>query len=110
MNHLTLITMKKLYTTLVAILAIIQISYGQWTNATNISNTNSGNVSIGTTSSLAKLTVYQGIIVGSAVHNSTLLSSISGATSNTFQNTYDQGNYQVQGMSVVINPRNLNTN
>jgi len=28
----------------------------------------------------------------------------------TFQNTYDQGSYQVQGMSVVINPRNLNTN
>lgn len=32
------------------------------------------------------------------------------ASSNTFKNTYDQGNYQVQGMSVVINPRNLNTN
>lgn len=31
-------------------------------------------------------------------------------TSNSFQNAYDQGNYQVQGMSVVINPRNLNTN
>lgn len=28
----------------------------------------------------------------------------------TFQNTYDQGSYQVQAMSVVINPRNLNTN
>jgi hypothetical protein len=28
----------------------------------------------------------------------------------TFQNAYDQGPYQVQGMSVVINPRNLNTN
>jgi hypothetical protein len=28
----------------------------------------------------------------------------------TFQNAYDQGSYQVQGMSVVINPRNLNTN
>lgn len=27
-----------------------------------------------------------------------------------FQNTYDQGPYQVQGVSVVINPRNLNTN
>ncbi len=37
------------------------------------------------------------------------------ATPNTdsaaaFTNTYDQGNYQVQGISVVINPRNLNTN
>jgi prepilin-type N-terminal cleavage/methylation domain-containing protein len=30
--------------------------------------------------------------------------------SSTFKNAYDQGNYQVQGMSVVINPRNLNTN
>ena len=28
----------------------------------------------------------------------------------TFQNAYDQGTYQVQGMSVVINPRNLNSN
>jgi prepilin-type N-terminal cleavage/methylation domain-containing protein len=27
-----------------------------------------------------------------------------------FTNTYDQGPYQVQGVSVVINPRNLNTN
>jgi prepilin-type N-terminal cleavage/methylation domain-containing protein len=27
-----------------------------------------------------------------------------------FTNSYDQGNYQVQGISVVINPRNLNTN
>jgi hypothetical protein len=27
-----------------------------------------------------------------------------------FKNNYDGGNYQVQGVSVVINPRNLNTN
>jgi hypothetical protein len=27
-----------------------------------------------------------------------------------FTNTYDQGPYQVQGVSVVINPRNLNSN
>lgn len=27
-----------------------------------------------------------------------------------FTNTYDQGSYQVQGVSVVINPRNLSTN
>lgn len=37
------------------------------------------------------------------------------ATPNTdnvsaFRNTYDLGSYQVQGVSVVINPRNLNTN
>jgi len=28
----------------------------------------------------------------------------------SFRNAYDQGAYQVQGMSVVINPRNMNTN
>jgi len=28
----------------------------------------------------------------------------------SFKNSYDQGPYQVQGISVVINPRNLNTN
>ena len=28
----------------------------------------------------------------------------------TFKNSYDGGNYQVQGVSVVVNPRNLNTN
>jgi len=28
----------------------------------------------------------------------------------SFRNTYDQGPYQVQGVSVVINPRNLNSN
>jgi hypothetical protein len=31
-------------------------------------------------------------------------------TVQAFKNTYDQGSYQVQGVSVVINPRNLNTN
>ncbi len=31
-------------------------------------------------------------------------------TVSAFKNAYDQGSYQVQGVSVVINPRNLNTN
>jgi hypothetical protein len=29
---------------------------------------------------------------------------------NTFKNTFDQGPYKVQGVSVVINPRNLSMN
>jgi hypothetical protein len=27
-----------------------------------------------------------------------------------FQNTFDQGHYQVQGIAVVINPRNMSMN
>jgi len=50
--------MKKLCTTLVAVLAIIQISYGQWTTTgTNISNSNTGNVGIKTTSPTSPLSV-----------------------------------------------------
>jgi len=41
--------MKKTFLTL-AIVAIAQFSYAQWTTGTDISNTNSGNVGIGTTS------------------------------------------------------------
>jgi len=42
--------------------------------------------------------------------------SIIGRTSNTndvnlnFQNTFDQGNYKVEGVSIVVNPRNLTMN
>ena len=28
----------------------------------------------------------------------------------TYRNTFDQGPYQVQGMAVVVNPRNLSMN
>ncbi|MGA2961650.1 MAG: prepilin-type N-terminal cleavage/methylation domain-containing protein [Candidatus Korobacteraceae bacterium] len=31
-------------------------------------------------------------------------------TDNEFQNTFDQGHYQVQGIAIVINPRNLSMN
>jgi len=41
--------MKKLYTTLVALLAIVQVSYAQWTiSGTKIYNSNTGNVGVGT--------------------------------------------------------------
>ncbi|MCC8427307.1 hypothetical protein [Mucilaginibacter sp. UR6-11] len=49
--------MKQLYTTLVAVIATVQLSYGQWTGTTNIINTNSGNVGIGVTVPYAKLAV-----------------------------------------------------
>jgi len=43
--------MKKIYLTLIAIFSICQFSYAQWTTSgTNIYNSNSGNVGVGTTS------------------------------------------------------------
>src|SRR6185503_11505503 len=43
--------------TLVILLASPQSAHGQWTNGTNINNTNSGNVGVGTTTPGAKLAV-----------------------------------------------------
>jgi hypothetical protein len=66
--------MKKLFTTLVAIFAITQFSYAQWQDGTNIYNTNSGNVGIGTTSPVGKLNVYgggvfsKGAVASSGIH------------------------------------------
>jgi hypothetical protein len=58
--------MKKLYTTLVAVFAISQFSYAQWTTSgSNIYNSNTGNVGIGTSSPTAPLNVAGGGITTS---------------------------------------------
>jgi len=73
--------MKKLCTTLVAVLAIIQISYGQWTTTgTNISNSNTGNVGIKTTSPTSPLSVV-GSNGGTNPGNTAIFSSNLGSSS-----------------------------
>jgi hypothetical protein len=62
--------MKKLYVTLVALLTIVQFSFAQWTTGTNINNTNTGNVGIGTTSPNAKLDI-NGTPIGNGFHSQT---------------------------------------
>ncbi len=58
--------MKKLYTTLVALLAVVQVSLGQWTTGTDINNTNTGNVGIGLNPN-AKLDVWPGASGAAAI-------------------------------------------
>jgi hypothetical protein len=84
------VILKKLTFTLAILLFVCECSYAQWTtdvNNVNMSNTNTGNVGVGTSNPSAKFTVYQALQLGSAINNSTLLSSISGSTTaNTFKN------------------------
>ncbi|MDP9047730.1 MAG: hypothetical protein M3N14_06300, partial [Bacteroidota bacterium] len=50
--------MKKIFLTLIAIISALQLTYGQWSTGTDIHNTNTGNVGIGTTSPGLKLETY----------------------------------------------------
>lgn len=56
--------MKKLYTTLVALLAIVQLSNAQWSTGIDIHNTNTGNVGIGTSNLFKPFTVEAGSAAG----------------------------------------------
>jgi hypothetical protein len=48
--------MKKLYLTLITLLSVFQFTYAQWTTSgTNIYNSNTGNVGVGTTNPLTRL-------------------------------------------------------
>ena len=61
--HIALSLMRKFYLTLIAVIAMIQFSFGQWSNVSvtnNISNTNTGNVGIGTTTPNWRKFVGQG--------------------------------------------------
>lgn len=68
--------MKKIYLSLLFILSLTYSSYAQWTTGTDISNTNSGSVGIGTTTPVSKLDVngngnYTGAVqIGNAQVNS----------------------------------------
>src|SRR5476651_544867 len=79
--------MKKLSFTLVIFLFISQLSHAQWTTdvSNNMSNTNAGNVGVGTSILSAKFTIYQGLSLGSAIKNNILLSSTIGTTSNNLK-------------------------
>jgi hypothetical protein len=74
--------MKKITLSLIAFLAFSQCLRAQWvTDANNnMNNTNTGNVGVGTISLNAKFAVYQGTQLGTAIKNTTLLSSTGGST------------------------------
>ncbi len=77
---------------------IVGFNVSGWSSNTNAYSNNPADYK----SDWASLRSLQIQLVARATPNSDNASS--------FQNSYDQGPYQVQGMSVVINPRNLNTN
>lgn len=64
--------MKKLVSLFTGLLMMFS-SYGQWTNGTNINNTNSGNVGIGTTNPTAKLNVFGDIKINATTVNRWLI-------------------------------------
>ena len=82
--------MKKICLTLIAIVAITHLSYAQtqWTTSgTNVYNTNSGCVGVGTVNFQAEFNVHQNTGLGGTPQNSTLLTTVSGlaGTYNNFQ-------------------------
>ncbi|SDP86294.1 hypothetical protein SAMN05428975_3118 [Mucilaginibacter sp. OK268] len=78
--------MKKLNLIILALLFVSPFARAQWTTGTNIYNTNTGNVGIGSNNPNAKLTIYQSTSLGSVAKNNMLLSSTGGAAVNNVQN------------------------
>lgn len=80
--------MKKIHLTLIAIISLIQFSHAQWTTSgTNIYNSNTGNIGIGTTNPASKLDVQGLLNIGSPMNiyaftPATIHLGGSGATSN----------------------------
>ncbi|MGY3214533.1 hypothetical protein [Mucilaginibacter sp. HD30] len=90
--------MKKTYLSLFALFAALQLSYAQWTTGTNIYNTNTGNVGIGTASPVNKLDVQGGN--GSVYNNGTVTnflvgSAAYGKTSIFLVTSADAGGYGI---------------
>jgi len=89
--------MKKIYLTLIAVIAVIQFSFAQWnvvSGTNNISNTNTGNVGIGTTTPGATLDVNGAIAVkGIITHDTQNISVPSDGTYVIASGTRIKGTY-----------------
>jgi hypothetical protein len=95
--------MKKLYTTLVAIL-IASHSFAQWTNGTNITNTNTGNVGIGTTNPNYKLDV-SGVINTNYYMSNAMGVYVDGNTNTGINNSSGSLSFRTNGLDnrMIIN-------
>lgn len=79
--------MKKIFISACLIFGSLYSANAQWTaSGANAYFNLTGNVSVGTTTYPAKFTVYQATALGAVAKNATLLTRVSGLTSNDFQN------------------------
>jgi hypothetical protein len=84
--------MKKISLTLITVISVLQLTYGQWSTGTDIHNTNTGNVGIGTSTPVEKLVVAGNVNVGGQIRadlNSTGTSVVVTGTGSNFQISHD---------------------
>jgi len=103
--------MKKALLTLI-LSAIVSATFAQWTTGTNINNTNTGNVGIGTTTPAGKLHVQQGSydFLTTATSIDLGLNGITGGWARAFRivnssgsNGQDGGAFGVRGLGTTVN-------